>query len=68
MTVPTAFRNHFTALEIGRRAKRAQRFCIGCGTGIDSQGGKRRCGPCSAERLEETIAAGRLKRARKEIA
>lgn len=57
MAVSQFYRNQFTSLEVGKRASKPPRACADCGTGIDSMGGKRRCGPCSAIRQEGQIAA-----------
>ncbi len=49
MAVSQFYRNQFTSLEVGKRGSKPPRVCADCGTGIDRAGGKRRCGPCSAE-------------------
>jgi hypothetical protein len=61
MAVNGFFRNQFTALETGGRAKRAPRLCVDCGTGIDSQGGKKRCGPCSDLHCQAAMRAYQVK-------
>jgi hypothetical protein len=46
-------------LEYDKKRVRTERTCLDCGTGIT--GSKRRCLPCGATRLEQTIAANRHK-------
>lgn len=61
MAINQSYRNTFASLETGRRAQVPKRVCADCGTGIDKQGGKKRCGPCSSKRHDETIMSNRSK-------
>lgn len=58
MAVNPALRNTFTSLETGK--VRRPRLCTRCGEGEPRPRG-RLCGPCSADRYDERLAANRAR-------
>lgn len=56
-----AWRNHFTALETGKRAK-PKRRCIDCGVELFRKSSAKRCGPCSDVKNTANLAAYIAKR------
>ncbi len=59
MAVAGFFRNQFSFIETGKRAKPVPRFCDRCGTGIETRGGKRVCSPCYDIKYRENKAKRR---------
>ena len=59
MKIYSDLRNQHTTLDGKKATNRIRGQCERCGTGIERR--KRFCLPCSADRLQETIAANRHK-------
>lgn len=51
--------------DLVKSKKRAKRLCVGCGAGIQSLGGAKRCGACSAVKYEESMRAASKRRRQK---